>query len=277
MMKRTQRLPLFKLIRNISLCLLLVLTACTPAEKKDLKKAQSEIEKGHFQEALVLLEKIMARYPDADVGIQAARDAAKISYYDLKNFEKAYQYYKHLVMYSSEASERVAAQKQIAAIYFDQLADYPKAIIELNKVISMLKDPKEMAQYKMSLARAYYYQNNFLQAENEVEEFLRHNIGGKQEFDMRMLKGNIYLAKKDIKQAANLFKEIIQKFPDFSRQENVELTLAVCYEELADYKNAITVLENMKAHHPVPDYIEIRIKRLAARLKNQPGAKGYKK
>ena len=142
----------------------------------------------------------------------------------------------------------------------------------------MLGSTSEKTEYKMKLARAYYYQNNFSQAENEVDEFLTKEISVDLQFDMYLLKGNINLAEKNLTKAAEIFKKMLIDFPDRSAKENIGLTLSVCYEEMKDFKSAIATLENVKSHHPMPEYIDIRINRLTDRLKNQPGARGrYRK
>jgi tetratricopeptide (TPR) repeat protein len=247
---------------------------CTSQEKSELAEAQSESEKGNFRIALSILEKITIRSPQSQQGIEAAREAAKLSFYEVKDFQKAARFYRLIVLSSPDADERMLAQKQIVSIYFDQLTDYQKAIIEINKLLVMLTDPREKTDYKMKLARAYYYQNNFTQAENEADEFLATNPSMDLKFDMIFLKGNIALAKKDLPTAVAIFKSLLQEFPERAIKDNVGLTLSVCYEEMKDFKAAIEVLEKLKNTHPMPEYIDIRIKRLQDRLKNQPGAKG---
>jgi tetratricopeptide (TPR) repeat protein len=232
------------------------------------------MEQKNYSSALSHYDKILLRKPDSAIALTAAREGAKAAFFEAKNFERAVYFYKYLIVYSPDAAERLLDQKQIATAYFDHLADYPKAVIELNRLLTMLTDSKERGEYKMSLARAYYYQNNFTQAENETEEFLRMKVNDEQRFDMMMLKGNIELAKKDIPKAIGVFKELLVKFPEKARKENVSLTLSVCYEEEGDYRSAIETLEDMKKYHPMPDYIDIRIQRLQQRMKNQPGAKG---
>jgi tetratricopeptide (TPR) repeat protein len=142
----------------------------------------------------------------------------------------------------------------------------------------MLSNSSEKTDYKIKLARAYYYQNNFIQAENEVDEFLSKNISKDLQFDMYLLKGNINLAQKNLSKAADIFKKMISDFPERSAKENIGLTLSVCYEEMKDYKSAIETLEKIRNLHLMPEYIDIRINRLNDRLKNQPGARGrYRK
>lgn len=239
-----------------------------------MNEAKIEVERGHFRIALAHLEKVIIRTPNSKLGIEAAREAARISFYEIKDFHKAVQFYQQIVLSSSDADERLNAQRQIVSIYFDHLTDYQRAVVEINKLLVMLSEPKEKTEYKMKLARAYYYQNNFTQAENETDEFLASNPPSDLKFDMVFLKGNIALAKKDLPAAAEVFKGLLQEFPERAIKDNVGLTLSVCYEEMKDFKSAIEVLEKLKASHPMPEYIDIRIKRLSERLKNQPGARG---
>lgn len=252
--------------------------SCTSREQKTYQQAQVEIKNGNFRSAVDNLEKITILSPQSDIGIQSAREAARVSFYEIKNFEKAVKFYKLIILHSKDVDERISAQKQLVSIYFDHLNDYKKAILEINKLIPMLGSTSEKTEFKMKLARAYYYQNNFIQAENEVDEFLSKEISSDLLFDMYLLKGNINLAQKKLNKSIDLFKKMLIEFPDRSVKENIGLTLSVCYEELKDFKSAIETLEQVKTHHPTPEYIEIRINRLKDRLKNQPGAKGrYRK
>lgn len=248
--------------------------SCNSAEDRLLQEARSETEKGRFKDAVVALEKFLVRSPDSKETVSAAREAARLLFYEIQDFNKAIKFYRILVLSAPDPVERLNAQKQIVSIYFDHLMDYPQAIIEINKMIVMLSSQKEKTEYKMKVARAYYYQNNFIQAENEVDEFLRVDQPDDLRFDMLFLKGNINLAKKDIPKSIEIFRKIILDFPERAVKENVGLTLSVCLEEQKDYKGAIEVLEKMRALYSTPEYIDIRIHRLRGRLKNLPGARG---
>lgn len=257
--------------------LLTCLPGCVPGSQKEFELAQSESGSGQFKSAVLRYEKIMGRYPGEEIALKAAREGGRLSFYDTKDFKKAVELFKYVVLYSNDSTERQSAQKQIADIYFTQLNDYPKAVVEINKVLTIVQDPNERAKYKINLAKAYYYQNNFMQAENEVDEFLRITKDEKLRFDLSMLKGNIALAKKDLLKATEIYRNVMKTYPQRAQQENVALTLAVCYEELKDFKNAAATLEILKKTHPVPEYIDVRIKRLQERQKNAPGAKGMHK
>ncbi len=257
--------------------LALFLSSCFSSEEREFKLGQIEVEKSNFMEALPHFERAILRDPAGKIGVAAAREAAKICFFETKNFKKAGNFYSHLVLYSKDQNERIFGQKQLVSVYFDHLADYSKSILEINKILSMPISDDEKLAYKISLARTYYYQNNFQQAENEVDEFLKGVLSDDHKFSMLMLKGNISLARKDLLKAAKIFKEIIENYPVKGKKENVGVTLAVTYEEMNDYKAAISTLEWVRAFHPVPEYIDIRIRRLQERQQNQPGAKGLRK
>lgn len=256
---------------------LLFFAGCESGEKKDLNAAFDKLALGQTQEALFYFERVLKRAPESEEGLKAAREAARISFFETKNFEKTVEFNKFIVVQSPHAADRLEAQKQIAEVLFSNLNDYPKAVLEINRLLTMVEDVKERAALKVKLARAYYYQNNFPQAENEVNEFLRTAQDEQIRFEMMMLKGNIALAQKDLLKAIEIYKEVARQFPKRAVQENVSLTLAICYEENRDYKNAILTLETLKKTHPVPEYIDVRIKRLMERQKNAPGAKGPRK
>ncbi len=263
-----------KFIKPSFLLIFGLVVGCTSPEQKEMNEGRQAFAEGQFLVAVGHFERVVTRSPESKIGLEAAREAAKISFYDTKDFQKAIKFYQQLVLSSPDANERLLAQKQIVSICFDHLTDYQRAVIEINKLIVMIPDPKEKAEYKMKLARAYYYQNNFTQAQNETDEFLRTSPPADQKFDMTFLKGNIALAQKDMPTAIALFKGLLAEFPDRAVKDNVGLTLSVCYEEIKDFRSAIEVLEQLKSTHPMPEYIDIRIKRLQERLKNQPGARG---
>lgn len=257
--------------------LVLALSACSSQEEADYKLAQKAMGQEHYRIALTHLDRVIKRNSSSKLPLEAARDAARISYFEIKDFKKTVDYYHFIVLHSKDEKERLESQRQIAAIYFNNLQDYPRAIIEYSKLQQMPHTDLEEAQYKMNVARAQYYQNNFFQAESEIDSLLKLKGDEATRFSALMLKGNILVARKDFTRAADIFKELIRDFPEKSIQENVALILAVCYEENFDFKSALGVLEAHRGKYNPPEYIELRIKRLQERMKNAPGAKGFRK
>jgi tetratricopeptide (TPR) repeat protein len=254
-----------------------IVMGCESSLEREFNKGNDSLAKGQYHLALSSFERVVARSPESEIGLKSAREAARIAFFEIKDFKRAAEFYRVLVFNSPDPDERLKSQKQVTSVYLDHLNNYEQAIVEINKLLPLVQDPSERVKYKMDLARAYYYQNNFFQAEMEVDEFLRVSKNEDQIFQMTLLKANIALARKDLARAADILKEMIKRNPQKAMKENVGLTLAVAYEEMKDYKDAIATLQEVREQHPMPDLIDIRIKRLQERLKNQPGARGYRK
>lgn len=253
------------------------MSACSSQELADYKLAQKSIAQGHFRIALSYLDRVVKRTPPSKYSMEAAREAARISFFELKDYNKAVHYYHFIVLNSQNEGERLEAQKQIASIYFNNLQNHQQSILEYSKLQQLPHTDLEATQYKINIARSYYYLNSFFQSESEIDALLKLKADDNVRFSALMLKGNILVARKDFVGAVDIFKSLIEKYPKKANQENVALTLAVCYEESFDFKSAIAVLEQLRASYKPEEYIELRIKRLQERMKNAPGAKGFRK
>lgn len=253
------------------------LSACSSQEEADFKKGQSAVAEGHNKTALDYFDHVIKRNASEKLCFEAAREGARVAFYDLHDYQKAAEYLHYLVLHSKDEKERVEAQKQIAQIYFNNLQNYPQAILEFSKLQEMPHSELEQAQYQINLARADYYLNNFYQAQSEIDSLLKLKSDDNIRFSALMLKGNILVGEKKFAAAAEIFRDLIEKNPEKATQENVALTLAVCYEENNDFKDAIKVLEQYRGKYNPPEYIELRIKKLQERMRNAPGAKGFHK
>jgi len=103
------------------------------------------------------------------------------------------------------------------------------------------------------------------------------HVGENEKFTAMVLKSNIHIAQKEYPKAIEILKKVMETYPLKATQENVPQTMAVCYEENGNFLEAIKSLEIARDKHPQPEYIDLRIKRLRERQKNQPGAKGLRK
>jgi tetratricopeptide (TPR) repeat protein len=255
----------------------LLLLGCSSQEKADFSDAQKAIDQGHFRIAVSHLEKVIKRNSGSSLTLEAAREAARIAFYEIKDYNKAIEYFKFIVLHSPDPAERLQSQKQVASIYFDNLQDYNNAVMEFSKLLEMPHSDFDGSVYRLSLARAYYYMGNYGQSLSEIDALLAKKSDENTRFGIQLLKGNILVAQKEFLKAAEVFKSIIEAYPDKAVKENVGLILAICYEENNDYKNALKVLESYRGKYNPPEYIELRIKRIQERQKNAPGAKGFRK
>lgn len=261
----------------ILLAFLIFLGGCTPPEGQDFKQGQKEASQGQYSLSLSSFERSTKRNPTSFWAMKSAREGARIAFFETKDFKKAAEFYRHIVLNSLDHQERLEAQQKLGEVYLDNLQDYAQAIIEYSKLVEQNLSDQEVGTYRLGLARAHYYQNNLFQSDSELAQILKLKVEPPLRFNALMLKGNILIAQKDFSKAATLFKELIRDYPERAQKESVPMTLAVCYEEAGEMQNALQVLEGLRGRYSPPEYIELRIKRLKERQKNQPGARGFRK
>ncbi|MBK9324673.1 MAG: tetratricopeptide repeat protein [Bdellovibrionaceae bacterium] len=262
---------------GLGLVISLSTIACSAPEERDYEQGRTAANKGLYRSALSSYDHVIKRAPESEFALRAAKEGARLATLELKDFHRAARYHQFIVLHAKEAKERVSSQKQLAGIYFDQLQNYEKAILELNKLVSDSESDTEVAKYKLDIARSNYYLNNFFQAQSELDDVLKKNVDTQEKFTAMVLKANIYIAQKEFTRAIEILKKVIEIFPEKAAQENVYQSLSVCFEESGNYKEAIQSLEIAKDKNLMPEYIEQRIKRLKEREKNRPGARGLRK
>ena len=257
---------------------LLVFAGCTvSSEKLEYGRAEEAVQKGDYPSALAHYKNVVDRYQKTPLAIKAAKEAARIDHYQLKNPKEAEVFYKHIVLYSPSAAERIEAQRKLADINFTQTLDYGQAIVEFSRLLDLPHSPAEDFNDRLSIARSYFYLSNFYQAQIEIDVIQNRTYDKDLLFDAILLKANIFLATKNLDEAINTFKLLMLKYPERSKKETIALNLALTYEEQKNFAKAIDTLESIKDTYPKKAFIETRIKTLRERQSYLPGAKGWKK
>ncbi len=256
----------------------LALSSCTPSSQSvELEAGQVAFKNKNYKSAIEHFDKVIQKGSKAELSLIAAQKIAEISEMNTHDYQKALSTYKFIIVNSSLDYERVDAQKKMANLYFNQLADYKQSITEYSRLLELPHSPKETLLYRMNLARAYYYQANIFQALVEIDVLLKESHDENVSFEGMLLKANIFLGAKRLEEAVTVVKEILSKYPEKSKLETVPLMLAVCYEEQNNFIEAIATLEQLRANYPNKAFIDKRIRALKERQSLLPGAHGLKK
>ncbi len=243
--------------------------------EKELSKGDRFTEKKNYQKAISYYEKVM-KGSNPEIVNKAVSRLAWLNYFYLKDFKKALQFYKYVVVHSPSRDERFSSQEKIIDIYFHKFGDYISSISEISKLLEVGHMKNEMkAEYKLKLAKSYFYLGDFIQAEIEADDLLSMTgIAGKYKFETLLLKGNALLTAKRLQRAVSVYKNLQEEFPKRSKKERIDLSISACYEEMNELDLAINEL---KRNQRPSDIIEMKIKRLQSRKRYLPGAKGLQR
>lgn len=247
------------------------------SEKIEFKKAEQAEQAKNHKAALGHYDNLVKRYVKSEIALKAAAAAGRIAYYELEDYTRALDFYKHIVLYSQDGSARKDAQIKIAEINFEHLQNYPQAIIEYHRLLELSHEKKEELLYRVAIAKSYFYLNNFFQALVEANAILARDYAPGEIFDVLELKANILLQAKRLDEAVELLKSLLATYPKEAKDRQIGLVLAVCYEEKKDFLKAIETLQSIKATYPNKDFIDARIKDLRERQSFLPGARGLRK
>lgn len=274
MWKRRIRFQQQSLFFGLLLCSIIV--GCENRFERVLRQAEADVQLKHFRSALTKYDSVLTLEPQ-ELTLRAAREASRIAYYEIKDDLRALDYYRYLVYHSPDATESLQAQRQVVSIYFERFANYERAIVEASKLLEIETDPIERIEAKLKIARSHYHLNRFSQARAEIDEGFTFPKSDQYDFELKLLKANVLTTDKKFSEAVILLRELMTQARERAIRENVPMTLAVCYEEMRDIKAAIAILESVRTEHSVPEYVDLRLKRLAERQKNMPGARGFRK
>ena len=249
--------------RSLVLSLLVVLSGCFSGDLNGLfERAVSQHKSQQYKEALDGYQRVIKREPRSGLAMRAARMAAEISTVHMSDYEAAAGFYQHIVVFSDRPKERKFAQKRLARLYFDKKQDFKSAIMAYHELLNLDLSNREKIQIKFRIAKSYFYLNQFEQAIIETEEALDLKPSSAVRFDLALFRGNVLLTLKRLDEAIQQYKTLLETEPKRSREENVALNLAVCFEEQNNFEAAIEVLQEMKEDYPQPEFVELKIQRL---------------
>lgn len=243
----------------------------------EFREGKTAADERRFPLAVKKFDRVIRREPESSVALESARMGAKVAHYELKDFKKAILFYSHLVQYSTDATERRDSQKRIAAIYFDNLNAYKDAIEEYSKLLALKNSAPETVDFKLKIAKSNFYLNNFFQAESEVNSAIQMTDDKDKSFELLLFLGNVYYNTKRVPDAIKVYEDLLTRFPERAKTENVAMNIIVCYEDVEQFDKAIERLAAIKETFANPEFIDLKIKRLQQRKANLPGSRGLRK
>ena len=135
-------------------------------------------------------------------------------------------------------------EKKLAELSFYKLKDYEKALKYYIKLLTRPLKPGEKFSIQYHIAGSYFHLKKYSQSLREIEKCFFQGISLSEEKQASLLKGRIFIAQKQFEPAILFFEKQIKKFPgeeDFFREY-----LAFIYEAKKDFLSAVKELEKIE-------------------------------
>lgn len=247
------------------------------SQKREIKRAELLIQDQKFLEALEVLESALQRNYSSNDAEKIVRLAARVAFFEVKDFERAIKFYRLLLIKTGEPAEREDCQKKIVALLYDKLKNYAETIKEVSLLLALELSEEEVFSYRMILAKSYFQLNKFYQAKTEVDILMSGKLSDDQLFQALLFKGNLYMTDKQHEAAIEVYEQLLERFTNKAIVEGVQLSLASVYEDIEKFQESIEIMEAHQTIGANAEFVEFKIKKLKERMKNLPGARGLKK
>lgn len=252
---------------------ILTLSGCQYFSGEDEYQIAEKYEQNSdFKKAVKYYLRYIKKNEPSDKTVLAAEKIIKLSQLNPRDYDLIILMADYIIERSNNFKKSFWAQEVKANIYFDDLNQYEKAILEFNKLLLLVKeDDEKKFKYKLKIAKAYFSLNRFYQSEVETKNILKMKVSKDLLYEARLFEANLFLTTKKINLAIESFQNIISDYPEKSQKENLKKNLVVCYEEKEDFEKAISILNEMKQEKTEnPELIDLKIEKLKARIANQP-------
>ncbi len=247
-------------------------------EELYFEKATNAEKEEKYDLALNYFLKTIEVKPESNLALQAAQRGAFVARSFTEDYGALLKFLRAILLRSNEIDTRIGAQAEIGDIYFEKLANYPKAIEEYSRLLTVKMSSPQKLDFRLKIAKAYYFMGQFKQSEFEINELEKIGIPETKKFEVELMKGNIYTGLKKFDSAIKVFQNLISNFPEKSKEEKVRMNMVVCFEEKKEFDSAISTLQKVALENPdEKDFIDLKIERLRHIKGLQPGAKGFKK
>ena len=253
----------------------LLISSCTPRSEQLYNEAYREIGNGHFRVALSLLEESAKMETNDKKKTKALVEAARISRFEIQDFERALRIYRTIILKSQDSKQRINAQEALAEIYLENLQNYSQALKELLILEQLNIDLDQKEKIKFKIAQAQFLTGQAPAALENIESALRSS--SKEAKFLLKLKAEILISMKQLDDALATYEEIRKRDEKFFSDENLYIATSIVFEEKQDYLSALTYLEKYRDQIKDAAYFELRQKRLKEKLANKPLSKGKRK
>lgn len=255
--------------------LVFIVMSCSPQAEKLYNEAYQEIEIGHFRVAINLLEQSAKIEKNDKKKTKALLEAARISRFEIQDFERALRLYREIILKSQDSGQRIAAQEAIAEINLENLQNYSQALKELLILEQLNLNTEQKEKIKLRIAQAQFLTGNPETALEYIESALKTAKKDRKYF--LKLKAEVLLASRKRDEAIVVYEDLRKLDEKFFADENLYIATSIAYEEKEDYGLALSYLEKNRSRIHDLSYLELREKRLKEKVLNKPLSRGRRK
>jgi len=251
--------------------------ACgSESEEAFFQKANAHFLKGSPEKAIQVYRDYRDRFPQGRFRDAALLREGEILYYVLGKKVASVEVFGQLALSFPNTRCGLRAREILAGMYRDESADYMRAVVEYQWLLTHCPNSSKADEYHYQIAHCLFFANKFDQAISEYKRFIESYPESRfieRAYDEL---GSAYVVLRKPETALSVFKTAIEKFPESSLRPTFEFKVAECYEVMDLLDKALAQYQHVRKMYDNWPAVDIRIKGVESRLKEKQGPARYK-
>lgn len=250
---------------------LLFAPACHESGEKTMNRVDDLAFQGRYEEALYLLDELIASIEDSDepeqsdLRLEALATAGRISHLFQRRPEKALSYYRRVVETSPGSPEAFEAHQRMARLHLE-FGDRSGAIAQLQALVAGFPESEETVRFQYELARIYFSVGDMEQARTEARHLLERWPESDYVDRVRMLGASTFQLQGRMEEALEVYREIRRTSRDPETAARALFEEAGCLASLEREEEAVAAYLEALETHPEPRFVRLRLDRLRSRM-----------
>lgn len=259
----------------LSSLLFFSLLACTlNLPEKHFKLGEEYLLQGQFQRSAEEYSKVVELVPEDRMSLTALDRIADIQRTKLKNPKAAIEASRKKFQLATEAEAKISALRMIASIYREDLEDPKKAAEEYQRIHEEFgAEAKQADVLLLEFAEVLREAQLYNEAATRYQDFLNRFPGHQEGPRVLLSMGLSLLSADNLTQSEEILKKVLSQFdgrPEFgSLVAEANFGLGNVYEEKDDLDKAIEFYKIASGAYPNPAVVDLKIKALEKRKKDQ--------
>lgn len=251
------------------------LSSCSSKSEKLISRAK-KISETKGRQSLLLLDQAYSLSEGPKEKIRVLNEMENLIKSKIKKADLYQAVLEKKIYYLENEKIKDQTRLLLAQLYVQNLRSEEEALKVLSEIHSENLSSGEREQYYQLLLFAYINSKKLTQALLEANNILdRKDLSPSERFKVVILKARIYTELKKYKEAEVVYRSLMDKYHNLAKKWKVRSQLALTYESLKMYKEAVKELEAYLEEEGKEDtVVEWRIEELKKRIALQPGGKG---
>ncbi len=245
-------------------------SGCTSKPQSRIKEAEKLYRLGNYQNSRTTYLQIAEDYPKSRQAPEAYYWAGVISYFNLKEPNKALDYF-HKTLADYPASEFALSSRSLLAEMYEKEFNEPRlAIGEYQKLIEETPGHANEEEYRYKIGEVYFNQGDIDQSKTEWEELVKKFPGGKWTDHASFQIAMIPVIRGNYEEGLKVLEAFMKQFPQSSFLSEAGYERGVCLEEMDKYEEALAAYNAILPNYPNRAVVEARIKKVEEKRKKAP-------